>query len=390
MSNSYMTAAKREEALKAAGLTSFDTENMALQGLALMLAVIEQEVPATSATEAVSQGHAHHNPFKAGGYGLQMIVDGLKGKDSRGAEALKGLAKKANPYFTAFGVEKETESPVTQRYLTNRRWKKVGASAVQLLGELASLAGPPVNVPGAVLHGQATALTGAHMLGLAAIAYEYRNAQTVAGWCKLIATLKGAKLGVRGTQLAGVFVPAASLPSSIIAALMKAGIKNLSLLGACYAAAAQIHWIAYNEQGYRTDGDTANAPAPQPVPNFSRPLPPLPTAGGRPLPVPPGGSRPLPVPPGVRPLPVPPVAAARPLPPVPNFSRPLPPLEPNRRMPDPPPVEPRGANAGPASKIFWEIFTRRGFTRFLGAYEIEALIKEPAGWMALGDKLTLI
>jgi hypothetical protein len=42
---------------------------------------------------------------------------------------------------------------------------------------------------------------------------------------------------------------------------------------------------------------------------------------------------------------------------------------------------------GPASRIFAEIFARRGATAVFGSYNVAALIHEPAGWMALGDKL---
>jgi hypothetical protein len=47
----------------------------------------------------------------------------------------------------------------------------------------------------------------------------------------------------------------------------------------------------------------------------------------------------------------------------------------------------RGVRIGPASRIFAEIFVRRGLTAGLGSYDVESLIREPAGWMALGDKL---
>lgn len=46
--------------------------------------------------------------------------------------------------------------------------------------------------------------------------------------------------------------------------------------------------------------------------------------------------------------------------------------------------------AGPASAIMWEIFARRGATAVFGPYDVPALTREPAGWMALADKLTLI
>ena len=45
---------------------------------------------------------------------------------------------------------------------------------------------------------------------------------------------------------------------------------------------------------------------------------------------------------------------------------------------------------GPASAIFYEIFTKRGATRIFGKYDTEALINEPGGWLALNDKLMLM
>jgi hypothetical protein len=50
----------------------------------------------------------------------------------------------------------------------------------------------------------------------------------------------------------------------------------------------------------------------------------------------------------------------------------------------------KGKSAGPASAVVWEIFTRRTATRVLGTYDIDSLVKEPGGWMALGDKLMLV
>jgi hypothetical protein len=49
-----------------------------------------------------------------------------------------------------------------------------------------------------------------------------------------------------------------------------------------------------------------------------------------------------------------------------------------------------GGRIGPASRIFWEIFTRRGLTAMFGKYDIDALVREPGGWLALNDKLMLI
>lgn len=49
-----------------------------------------------------------------------------------------------------------------------------------------------------------------------------------------------------------------------------------------------------------------------------------------------------------------------------------------------------GRDVGPASRIYWEIFQRRGATRIFGQYDTAKLISEPCGWRALGDKLLLI
>lgn len=45
---------------------------------------------------------------------------------------------------------------------------------------------------------------------------------------------------------------------------------------------------------------------------------------------------------------------------------------------------------GPASAIFYEIFTKRSATKLFGNYDVNKLIREPAGWYALRDKLTLM
>ncbi|KHN50322.1 hypothetical protein [Aeromonas hydrophila] len=53
--------------------------------------------------------------------------------------------------------------------------------------------------------------------------------------------------------------------------------------------------------------------------------------------------------------------------------------------------ENKGKGAGPAREILFELFQRRGVTGFIwGKHDIEKLIKEPAGWMAIADKLLII
>ncbi len=43
---------------------------------------------------------------------------------------------------------------------------------------------------------------------------------------------------------------------------------------------------------------------------------------------------------------------------------------------------------GPASELFFEIFTRRGFTSLFGKHDVMGLLNEPCGWMALQKKMT--
>jgi len=45
---------------------------------------------------------------------------------------------------------------------------------------------------------------------------------------------------------------------------------------------------------------------------------------------------------------------------------------------------------GPASKIVYELFKKRGATRIFGQYDIDRIINEPSGWMCISDKLLLI
>lgn len=49
-----------------------------------------------------------------------------------------------------------------------------------------------------------------------------------------------------------------------------------------------------------------------------------------------------------------------------------------------------GKKVGPATRIYHEVFKRRGATRIFGQYDTMGLIDEPGGWLALSDKLLLL
>lgn len=313
-------------ALKAAGQEKVDSYDLTMQTASILFSILNEEIK--SGLKIIS-------------YGLQGVVD-----YSKGAEASRKTpaSMKRNPLFGH--DEANVPGEVTQAYLTTRRWKKMGSSGFQILGSVLSLVPVTVhtNIPGALLHGQATALTGVHMAKLGYIAAQRDTSQEVCDWIKLVQIAKGIKAATRGAQLAGSVIPTASMPTSIAAALIKAGMK-INMAGACYAAAAAIHRLAYQEQRelqktpYRTPVAFKTATG-EGVPNFSRPFR--------------GGVLPT--------LPPPPVLNAALI----NLRR------------------------GAATQVMAEIFTKRGATRILGAYDIAALIKEPAGWMALGEKLMLI
>lgn len=49
-----------------------------------------------------------------------------------------------------------------------------------------------------------------------------------------------------------------------------------------------------------------------------------------------------------------------------------------------------GDGTGPAMRIIHELFYRRGATRVFGQYDVQRLIREPIGWLAINDKLMLL
>lgn len=212
-----------------------------------------------------------------------------------------------NPWFVVNGHE-DADNTRTMRYLGSRAWKSIGGSALSLAGTAASAGTGGVNVADIGIHANALGSTGAHMVGLIAIASDkrYKEARAVQDWLKLVLAMKTAKAGIRTGSLIGGIVPGAALPAGIATTVAKMGIK-LTLSKACLTTSAAIHWRAYQEQRI---------------------------SGGLGL-----GS---------------------------------------------------GGRIGPASRIFWEIFTRRGATALFGKYDIDALVREPGGWLALNDKLMLL
>lgn len=208
-----------------------------------------------------------------------------------------------NLHFAANGHD-ETPSPVTKRYLQTRAYKQIGAGIWGVAGAASSI--PAQNFDGfsAVRHINAGASTGVHIYRLLQIAKRYRQSQTIAEWCNRVLKAKYAKAGIRGAQLAGSLIPIPGAQAALGGAAALASVATTKTFnGTCMAAAAEIHWRAFQET----------------------------TVAGR-----------------------------------------------------------TGGGTGPATQIMNELFRRRGATRVLGSYDVAALIREPGGWMAVGDKILLI
>lgn len=356
-------------------------------------------------------GYGIDHAYKAAGYLPKVGLSAMAADDMHRNGGVAKTSSKVNPLLplSAGGGT----SPVTHSYLVSRRLKKAGGNVVQGVGTVLS-AKTAVDIPSTVYHGHAVALTGVHMARLEYISRKYikaahADANLVRDWCQLIRTMKSIKTAVRGAQMAGSVVPLASIPTRIAASVAKMGI-TLTTTGACYAAAAHLQLMAYREQGFDHVASPSNRPI-TPDGSARAPWPAIqtPTAPRRsftPMPAIPEDREwsaatmptrhaqsarqtrsvqtrsftPMPTIPENAPWTTRPGAPSRSQPAAPTRSSPPPPSRPQLAGPD----------AGPASSIIWEIFTKRGATRLLGKYDVAALIREPAGWMAIADKLLLI
>jgi hypothetical protein len=165
-------------------------------------------------------------------------------------QKIKGSGKKSgpvpNPWFV-FNGQEDRDNKFTKQYKKSRTLKKVGGSVSSVVGSVASVKTGGINVASTIMHANATGTTAAHMYKIIAIANSYPQSKTIAAWCNLILQVKTAKATIRGGQLIGGLVPGAHLPAAILAAIAKTGVK-LTYTNAVYAAAANIHWRAFQEQ----------------------------------------------------------------------------------------------------------------------------------------------
>jgi hypothetical protein len=171
--------------------------------------------------------------------GLGMLYTKIRDRNLKGGPI-------PNPWFVFNGHE-DRPSPITEQYKKGRTGKSIAGTVTSVVGTVASVHTAGINVASSVMHANASGTTAVHMMKIIAIANSHKQSETIADWCKLIMAVKAAKLAIRGGQLAGGLIPGGSIPAAIIAAVGKTGVK-LTFTNAVYAAAANIHWRAYQEQ----------------------------------------------------------------------------------------------------------------------------------------------
>jgi len=228
-----------------------------------------------------------------------------------GAALKTGVPVVPNPYFILNGHDDDEECPLTRNYLKGRRWTEAGSATLAVAGTASSVGMGGINAAGIAMHGNAVGSTAAHIVQLSRIAMAHRQTETISRWLTTIVAMKSAKAALRGGQVVGAAIPAASLGVGIGVGVAKLGLK-LSMRSLCLTTSMALHWRAYQEQ---TIGSMLGR-----RPGLS------------------GG----------------------------------------------------GASAGPATRIVVELFRRRGATRVFGQYDALGLIREPAGYLAVNDKIMLM
>ncbi|MGH7083148.1 MAG: hypothetical protein ACREFV_11840, partial [Acetobacteraceae bacterium] len=108
---------------------------------------------------------------------------------------LKGKAKGAppsvpNPWFVWNGIGDATASPISRKYVKQRRGLLIAGAGVAIASAAASAHTAGVNVGAAVMHANATGSTLMHIVKLEAIAKNYKQSRTIAEWLKVVNDMK--------------------------------------------------------------------------------------------------------------------------------------------------------------------------------------------------------
>jgi hypothetical protein len=310
-----------------------------------------------------------------------------------------------NPLFVSHGHSKgdiTVESPATLKYLQRRRYKEVGGnsfSAIGISAVAASMGTLPINPLSIVKQANTTFSTGYHLTKLKILSREIDAANdgsvrgvSLSELVNDVIKVKAHKSGFEGTKLVTSSIP---VLGEIVTAAVNAGINGSTAVfktfdkafhaKTCAKIALEIHWRAYEEQFsaycrmHKIDPATFFAQddylarkrpprltgmnlkqANETLKTAERP----PRVGGMGL------------------------SAARQA-----LDAHSPPA--NRLPSADMQVQVQKArnsfyfhqDAGPATLLFKELFTRRSALAVLGSYDIGALIMEPGGWVALTDKI---
>ncbi|MAD44434.1 MAG: hypothetical protein CMI02_04515 [Oceanospirillaceae bacterium] len=277
--------------------------------------------------------------FKIGGVTYKAAEAIKEGKKER-SERQKPNRTKDNPYFSLHGFDQTGDkfSPKTLMYVQRAQKKKIGSSMSGLAGALAK----PftyVNVTGIILHGQSFHSTRIHLKVFNDMAKKLLpKSNTIAGWLTVLIKAKETKRFTKGCKLTGASIPL--IPGiGAITGLLAYAVKIDAKIGqseACVAAALELHWRAFQEQRIAKAKAVLGVPVSEKFHN--------------------------------------------------NYA-----VGSEARNNLPPTVHPEayetGGDDGPACKILYELFRHYGFAKILAPEDVDAIIQEPAGWMAIKEKL---
>lgn len=306
-----------------------------------------------------------------------------------------------NPLFVSHGHSRgdlKSESPATLKFLERRRVKDLGGNAVSIAGSVsvaASLGALPVNAVAIAKQANATISTAAHLTKLKILAREIdaqggsaERGVTLSELVREVIKVKAHKSGIEGSKLVAESIP---LAGGIVTGSLNASASAVKTFDKAYHAkncaklALEIHWRAYQEQfsAYCRMHKLDPAEFFAREDYLARKRPPRLTGMG--LKKANEKLREADRPPRLTGMGL---AAAREA------------LEahdpPKSRLPsrefDRVVHEARQSfyfhrDAGPATSLVTELYSRRSALAVLGGYDISALIMEPGGWVALTDKI---
>ncbi len=311
-----------------------------------------------------------------------------------------------NPLFVGHGHSKgdmTTESPATLKYLQRRRIKEVGGNGFSIAGSVAvaaSMGHLPVNALSIARQTNTTVSTAAHLTKLKMLASEIdaidaeaQRGVTLSELVREVIKVKAHKSGIEGTKLVTGSIP---VLGEIVTAGVTAAVNGSVAVTKtfdkafharnCARLALEIHWRAYQEQFYAWCRMHRRDPAEFFAKDsyLARRKPPRLT--GLNLRQANEKLREDARPPRLTGMGL---SAAREAleAHAPPASR-LPSAEFDKVVHEARQSFYFHRDAGPATRLVSELFTRRSALAMLGSYDIGALIMEPGGWVALTDKIS--